>query len=353
MAQVMGAFNSASNTGEQRFAQLDAWVDSVLDGRTSGLEPASADASFRRYFRVRGGARSFVCMDAPPPQEDVGPFIAVAARLAAAGVHAPEVLAADQDRGFLLLTDLGTQTYLDALDAGESAGPLYRGAVDTLVQLHAEAAADGLPPYDEARLHHEMDLFDQWFTGELLGLELSTRQAALLMRTKAALAREALAAPQGFVHRDYHSRNLMVGADGRPGVIDFQDAMHGPMVYDLVSLLRDSYVRWPAARIDEWIARYLRLAADRGVKTGEPAAYRRSFDLVGAQRHIKVCGIFSRLYLRDGKPDYLKDIPLTLEHLQTALRPHAEYAEFSLLLRTRVAPAMLRTLERIAAEGAL
>lgn len=290
MAQMMGTFNS----GGARLEQLNRWLQTVLDERSPQLSPASADASFRRYFRVlpsdETSGETYICMDAPVAQEDTRPFITVAAMLGAAGIEVPTVLEANVEEGFLLLRDLGSQTYLDALSAGEAPGPLYEDAIVALATMHGAVDAAALPPYDAEYLQYEMGMFDEWFTSKLLGLELDNRQTVLLAQTRDALVAEALTSPQGFVHRDYHSRNLMVSEPVRPGVLDFQDAMHGPMVYDLVSLLRDSYVRWPAAAIDEWIALYRELAESRGVPVGSPAEFRRRFDLVGAQRHLKVCG---------------------------------------------------------------
>ena len=301
------------------------WLAARIGDRFT-LEPASADASFRRYFRVRTAHDPRILMDAPPAHEDCRPFVAVAARLRGAGVNAPTVHDADLDNGYLLLDDFGDETYLDAVATPARAAPLYADALAALVRMQATPLAPGeLPDYDEKLLRFELSLFSEWY----LSLHLGCEVPAWLPAVFDALVESARAQPQVFVHRDYHARNLMVVAGGNPGVLDFQDAVRGPVTYDLVSLLRDAYVEWPDARVDAWIADYRALARAAGVDTGaDDATFRRWFDWMGLQRQLKIAGIFARLNHRDGKPRYLADIPRTLGY---ARRAAARYPEFHAL----------------------
>ena len=272
-------------------------------------------------------------MDAPPGQEDTRPFVAIARRLREIGLNVPEVLADDPGRGFLLLSDLGTQQYLAALDEG-SVGRLYGDALGALVTLQACGPGAGeLPPYDEALLLREMELFRDWYLGRHLGLTLGAAEQQVLDNAFRLLAATALAQPQVAVHRDYHSRNLMV-APHNPGILDFQDAVFGPVTYDLVSLLRDCYIAWPQALVEEWALGYQHLAFDSGIlRERDEERFLRWFDLMGVQRHLKAIGIFARLNHRDGKAGYLKDIPRTLAYLQTVAGRYRELHDLTLLLQ--------------------
>ncbi|MBL8383799.1 MAG: phosphotransferase [Burkholderiales bacterium] len=303
------------------------------------VEPASADASFRRYFRIRfdDGRPSRIVMDAPPEHEDCAPFVRAAALLGACGVNVPRVLEADLAGGFLLLTDLGTRTYLSALNAdGASADRLYRDAIDALVRMQAHAAAAGLPPYDRTLLMREMELLPVWYIERHRGHVLTDADRATLASAFGLLADAALAQPQVFVHRDYHSRNLMVcsadeGTGANPGILDFQDAVRGPITYDLVSLLRDAYVEWPEERLLDWAIRYWEAARAAALPVDPSFAdFYRAFEWMGLQRHLKVLGIFARLYHRDAKDQYLGDLPLVLRYVR---RTCVRYAAFAGLLR--------------------
>ena len=305
-----------------RAAALSAWLRDALGTSALRIEPASEDASFRRYFRVHAGSRTRVAMDAPPPMEDCRPFVSVLGLLRGAGVNAPRLHAADVERGFLLLDDLGSVCYLDAIEEA-NADALYTDALDTLIAMQCGIGRGRVPPYDERRLCDELDLFPRWFLARHLGVELDEALSHALRDTFEALVRVCVEQPRVFVHRDYHSRNLMYLGDGHsggdpggnPGVIDFQDAVDGPVTYDLVSLLRDVYVRWPEDRVAGWVGAYHDRAFARGLVDVGRARFLRWFDLTGVQRHLKIAGIFARLWHRDGKPRYLDDLPLTLSYL--------------------------------------
>ena len=308
---------------DSRRAALAAWLRDVLATSAFRLEPASEDASFRRYFRVHTGTRPRIAMDAPPPMEDCRPFVSVLGLLRAAGVHVPALYAADMERGFLLLDDLGTRCYLDAFHEEGPEG-LYSDAFEALLDMQSRIGRGQVPPYDECRLRGELDLFPRWFLGRHLGIELDGSLSRALEATFGALLGACREQPQVFVHRDYHSRNLMRVDDHSPGVIDFQDAVDGPVTYDLVSLLRDVYVRWPEDRVARWVDAYHDLAVARGLVEPDRARFRRWFDLTGVQRHLKVAGTFARLWHRDHKPRYLDDLPLTLAYLAQVAPRHPE-----------------------------
>jgi N-acetylmuramate 1-kinase len=298
---------------------LLAWLrsqDPALGLRADSLRPASSDASFRRYFRLdAAGPGTLIAMDAPPPMEDCLPFVKVARLFAAAGVSTPEVIAADLQQGLLLLGDLGPTTYLEALAAGADATALYRDALAALVRIQGASRPGVLPPYDRERLLAELRLFPEWFVARHLQATLDDRDRASLSRVFDILIDNALSQPPVFVHRDYHSRNLMLLPSGNPGVLDFQDAVWGPPVYDLVSLLRDAYIEWPEEQQIDWAVRYWELA--RAARVPVPADFAdlwRDLEWVGLQRSLKVLGIFSRLYHRDGKDRYLTDLPRVMRH---------------------------------------
>ncbi|MCY4286229.1 MAG: phosphotransferase [Thiotrichales bacterium] len=311
---------------DARAAALAGWLRDALGTAAFRIEPASEDASFRRYFRVRTRARTWVAMDAPPPMEDCRPFVSVLGRLRDAGVNAPRLHAADVERGFLLLDDLGSRCYLDVIEEA-NADALYSDAFEALLAMQGGIGRGQVPPYDERKLHEELDLFPHWFLAHHLGIELDGTLSHALRDTFEALVRACTEQPRVFVHRDYHSRNLMYLEDvdpGRspggdpadnPGVIDFQDAVDGPITYDLVSLLRDVYVRWPEDRVAGWVDAYHDRAVARSLLDVGRAQFHRWFDLTGVQRHLKIAGIFARLWHRDGKPRYLDDLPLTLSYL--------------------------------------
>jgi aminoglycoside/choline kinase family phosphotransferase len=332
---------------DPRLELLRHWLEHGLGWPDPGLAPASADASFRRYFRVTRPEGTYVAMDAPPEKEDVEPYLKVAAMLADVGVNAPRVLARNATDGFLLLTDLGSTTYLAELADPTRAAGLYRDAIDALIRIQSGGVrhADELPPYDEKLLRFEMSLFPDWLLGRHLALQLDDSERGLLCGAFDRLVAAALEQPRVFVHRDYHSRNLMVCAGSNPGVLDFQDAVHGPLTYDLVSLLRDCYVAWPQEQVVAWALEFRRGAAAAGLAVGnDEAQFLRWFDLMGVQRHLKASGIFARLWHRDGKAGYLPDVPRTLTYIEQACARHADLAALGDLVRNRVLPAMRASL---------
>lgn len=320
----------------QRLEQLNHWLQRDLRLPPYAIAPASSDASFRRYFRVTFDGESRIVMDAPPVQEDTGPFVRIARRLREIGLNVPEILAEEPGQGFLLLSDLGSQQYLSVLDE-QNVERLYGDALGALSILQAcGPGAEELPPYDEAQLLREMELFREWYLGRHLGLTLTAAEQQVLDRTFRLLAASALEQPRVSVHRDYHSRNLMV-APHNPGILDFQDAMFGPVTYDLVSLLRDCYIAWPQALVEEWVLGYQDLALHSGIlRDHDEERFLRWFDLMGVQRHFKASGIFARLNHRDGKPGYLKDIPRTLGYVQAVAERYPELHELATLLQERL-----------------
>jgi N-acetylmuramate 1-kinase len=337
------------DASDSRLAELTRWVIEDLGFGGSRIEPASVDASFRRYFRVTRGEDTYIVMDAPPEKESLGPFLSVAKILLGMGLNAPVVLAKDAQRGLLLLSDLGRRQYLDELGSVEAADRLYADALGALctMQTAGNAVACELPLYSHALLMREMELMPEWFLGRHLGVRISAAERGMLDRLFETLAQSALTQPAAFVHRDYHSRNLLVTADNNPGILDFQDAVWGPVTYDLVSLLKDCYVAWPAPRVNAWALQY----RDRLLAKGFPlnlsqAEFMHGFDLVGLQRHIKVLGIFSRLYYRDGKAQYLKDLPRVLKYTRDAAAAYAETAEFADFIAARVQPEFLTAQSR-------
>ncbi len=306
-----------------RLTQLQRWLDSLSENTYTDLKPASADASFRQYFRVTNTKddKSYIVMDAPPEKEDCHPFLLVTDLIRGVGVNAPDVISVDIQQGFLLLDDLGNKPYLDYLDE-DSADKLYTDAIDALVKMQT---IDGmLPEYDEAFLQTEMDLFETWYLKRHLGIKLDQAQKASLDDVCKLLIQSATEQPQVFVHRDYHSRNLMITDENNPGVIDYQDAVIGPISYDLVSLFKDCYIEWPRERVELWLELYLaRITPTRLI---DKDTLIRWFDLMGVQRHLKVLGIFARLNYRDGKAQYLDDLPLTLKYVLDACELYDELA---------------------------
>jgi N-acetylmuramate 1-kinase len=320
---------------------LRSWLAEVagLDGFT--MELASGDASFRRYFRLTlhdGGTR--IAMDAPPEREDCRPFVTVAGHLGGLGLNVPVVHQADLDQGFLLLSDLGSEHYLDQLNQGQT-GRLYADALSALLVMQACGNTDWLPPYSRELLLREMNLFREWLLGRHLQLTLDQDDQQMLDALFEQLVANALEQPQVFVHRDYHSRNLLVTPAPNPGIIDFQDAVSGPVTYDLVSLLKDCYVSWPREQVREWVLGYYELALQSGVLRKEhEGAFLRWFDLMGVQRHLKAAGIFARLNIRDGKPGYLQDIPRTLGYIVDLVPEYPELSPLAELISERVLPAL-------------
>ena len=314
----------------ERQHRIQVWLESMFPGQAVRLAPASADASFRRYFRaVLSNGDHYIVMDAPPQYEDCHPFIKVAALFGAAGANTPEVLAQDLAQGFLLLTDLGDVTYLSVLNA-DNAGALYGDALDALVKIQVASRPGVLPDYDRALLERELRLFPEWYITRHLGVALNAQQAQTLDSVFEAILANNLAQPRVFVHRDYHSRNLML-TEPNPGVLDFQDAVYGPVTYDLVSLLKDAYIRWDEEVVLDWVIRYWEKARRAGLPVAADfGAFYRDFEWIGVQRHIKVLGIFARLYHRDGKTGYLKDMPLVMDYLRSAC---ARYRELEPLLQ--------------------
>ncbi|HKI63706.1 MAG TPA: phosphotransferase [Burkholderiales bacterium] len=315
-----------------RLDALERWLAAQLPGSAFALAPASEDASFRRYFRAAlADGRSFIAMDAPPDKEDCRPFVHVARLLREAGVHAPEVHAQDPAQGFLLLSDLGSTTYLAALDE-RNADALLRDAIAALVRWQLATRAGELPPYDEALLRREMALFPEWYLGRHLGLSLSAPQKAALEGAFDRLAASALAQPAVYVHRDYMPRNLML-CQPNPGVLDFQDAVIGPISYDIASLLRDAFISWEEARVLDWCARYWDAAKRAHLPVdADFAEFYRGFEWMGLQRHLKVLGIFARLTYRDGKARYLADTPRFLGYARAAAGRYPALAPLAQLL---------------------
>jgi aminoglycoside/choline kinase family phosphotransferase len=341
------------DASDSRLADLTRWVFEDLGFVGSRIEPASVDASFRRYFRITRGADTYVAMDAPPEKENLEPFLSVARILLGIGLNVPVILATDRERGFLLLSDLGKRQYLDELQADAAAADrLYADALAALrvMQLGDPVLSRGLPRYDRALLMREMELMPEWFLQRHLGLRISAGERAMLERLFEGLSHAALSQPVTFVHRDYHSRNLLVTDGNSPGILDFQDAVAGPVTYDLVSLLKDCYVAWSAPRVRAWALEYREGLLAGGFALGAAAPeFLRWFDLIGLQRHIKVLGIFARLYYRDGKPQYLEDLPRVLRYTQEAAEQYAETAEFARFIAARIEPEFAGAQQRILA----
>ena len=310
---------------------LRAWLTGPLAGAAYALAPASADASFRRYFRVTLAAGTHIVMDAPPQREDCRPFVQVAQLMRDAGLHVPAVLAADIEQGFLLLSDLGDTTYLKALDE-HNAAALFGDAITALVAWQRASRPGVLPPYDRALLQREMDLFPEWYVGRHLGLTLSDAQRATLAGITNLLADSALAQPAVYVHRDYMPRNLMLSRPN-PGVLDFQDAVYGPITYDVASLFRDAFISWPEERVIDWIARYWEQAKRAQLPVdADFGEFYRALEWMGLQRHLKVLGIFARIRYRDGKPAYLEDAPRFLGYVRAVCARYAALAPLAQLL---------------------
>ena len=348
----------------QRQQQLTQWLHSQFPNEPFTITPASADASFRRYFRATFDNRTLIVMDAPPQHEDCRPFLHIAKLFEDAGTHVPHVYAQDLKQGFLLLSDLGNTTYLQALCGGvdapkvghpqptegwaeltpqqrgthrpppcgenaNTARELYAAATDALIKIQLASRENELPPYDDALLQREMRLFPEWYIAKHLNVTLSEAQNAKLETVFARIIANNLAQPRVYVHRDYHSRNLMV-TEPNPGILDFQDAVYGPITYDLASLFKDAYIRWEEAEVIDWLIRYWEKARKAGLPVADDfSVFYRDYEWMGVQRHLKVLGIFARLYHRDGKDGYLKDLPLVMAYLRAAC---ARYIDLKPLL---------------------
>ena len=320
----------------ERLQALQDWAARQLGGESLDIAPASADASFRRYFRVTAKGRDYIVMDAPPAHEDCRPFIAVARLFADAGVNVPEVLAQDLDRGFLLLTDLGNTTYLSALDDAASnqdvARELYLASNDALIRIQQASRPGVLPDYDRALLTRELMLLPDWYVAKHLGVVMKDEQKAILETVFGRILANNLAQPQVYVHRDWHSRNLMV-SEPNPGILDFQDAVYGPITYDLASIYRDAYIQWDEEQQLDWVIRYWEKARAAHLPVREDfGEFWRDFEWMGAQRQIKVLGIFARLYHRDGKDGYLKDMPRVMHYLRKTCERYDELKPLLFLL---------------------
>jgi hypothetical protein len=324
-----------------RLQQLKVWLDEQLPALffaqgwgavpPATLTAASSDASFRRYFRWEGEGRTFIVMDAPPPQENCKPFVDIADLLSKSGINVPKIYAEDLKRGFLLLNDLGRKTYLDVMDA-ENADALFADALDALLAFQQLPMEAPLPSYDVALLRRELELFPEWYVRRHLGVELDAAQLALWQRVSDRLIDSALAQPKVLVHRDYMPRNLML-SEPNPGVLDFQDAVYGPVTYDVTCLFKDAFLSWPEERVHGWLQGYWVAARKVGIPVqAQFEDFLQASDLMGVQRHLKVIGIFARICHRDGKPRYLADVPRFFAYIEAVLARRPELAELGELL---------------------
>jgi len=295
------------------------------------LTAASSDASFRRYFRWEGAGRSLIVMDAPPPQENCKPFVDIAFLLAKSGINVPKIYAEDLERGFLLLNDLGAKTYLDVIDS-ENADDLFKDALQALLAFQQLPMVAPLPSYDVALLRRELELFPEWYVKHELGIEFDAAQQVLWQQVSDLLIDSALAQPKVLVHRDYMPRNLML-SEPNPGVLDFQDAVYGPVTYDVTCLFKDAFLSWPEERVRGWLENYWQQAAALDIPVQPDFEdFLRASDLMGVQRHLKVIGIFARICHRDGKPRYLADVPRFFAYIDAVIARRPELAELDVLL---------------------
>ncbi len=331
-----------------RLQHLKTWLDEQLPALFSAqgwgaippatLTAASSDASFRRYFRWEGGEHTFIVMDAPPPQENCKPFVDIAHLLRKSGINVPEIYAEDLAQGFLLLNDLGRKTYLDVIDE-HNADALFADAFDALLAYQQLPMDAPLPSYDVALLRRELELFPEWYVRKHLGIEMDQQQLAKWQRASDLLIESALAQPKVLVHRDFMPRNLM-HCEPNPGVLDFQDAVYGPVTYDVTCLFKDAFLSWPEARVHGWLKNYWDKARDLGIPVQDDFdTFMRASDLMGVQRHLKVIGIFARICHRDGKPRYLADVPRFFAYIETVLARRPELAELADLLSSLQQPA--------------
>jgi len=327
-------------TQDIRLQELTQWIHKTWPEAT--LSVASADASFRRYFRIHNNDKTMIAMDAPPEKEDTTPFVDVTQRLLKAGVHAPEILKQSLKKGFLVLSDLGSTPYLDKLN-DTTADELYGDALQALVKIQ-QASTSNLPVYNTKLLEQEMQLMPEWFLQTHLGFDIENHQQKIIQQTFDHLSSAIIKQPQVFVHRDYHSRNLMITTKNNPAIIDYQDAVLGAITYDLVSILRDCYIAWPNHKVEQWALNYRDKAVEAGLmESVDDKTFIKWFDLMGLQRHIKVLGIFARLCHRDGKENYLNDLPLTLSYVMAVGKKHPETQAFVDLFEQLDIPAKIGT----------
>jgi hypothetical protein len=334
--------DNTNSADDHRLAELRQWLAQFDDLADASVNPASADASFRRYFRVQTKSTSRIVMDAPPDREDCSAFVRIAGYLERIGLNSPRVLKVDSDKGFLLLTDLGPRQYLDELkERPERSDELYADALAALLTLQEQGRRfqGNLPPYDDTLLKFELSLFRDWLCVRHLGLDFAGEEDAWRTCVQ-LLVDNAMRQPRVFVHRDYHSRNLMVTGDNNPGILDFQDAVEGPVTYDLVSLLKDCYIRWPAGRVLAWATDFHAASLGKSHHVRSAAEFIRSFELLGVQRQLKAAGIFARLWLRDGKPSYLHDVPRTLGYISEVAPRYPELASLARLIEERCLPGL-------------
>ena len=328
---------------DKRLTDLNRWLSNIAGSGATDLAPASEDASFRRYFRVQIDGQSRIVMDAPPPQENCAPFVEVAGFLSEMGLNAPALLSADIENGFLLLSDLGERQYLAELsEHPESADDLYQDAMRALQAMQSKGIQfqDRLPPYDKKMLMFEASLFHDWLCERHLGLTFNKYDERQWAKCRDAVVKNALDQPTVFVHRDYHSRNLMFVPNNNPGILDFQDSVAGPFTYDLVSLLKDCYVRWPENQVYDWVSGFYAMLDTNVKATVTRDTFQRYFDLAGVQRHLKAAGIFARLLHRDGKTGYMKDVPRTLQYIVDVGRRYPEIGFLATLIEERCLPAL-------------
>ncbi len=322
---------AAPAVADARLTLLQAWLGDLNLVAPASARPASSDASFRRYFRLdtlasAGAAHgaTLVAMDAPPERENVAAFVKVAGLLREAGVSVPDIVAQDLERGFLLLSDLGTTTYLQALDH-DNAAVLYSEALEALVKIQQHSQPGVLPEFDRAFVMREMNLFPEWYIGRHLGATMTAPQQAQLDGVFEAIAANIGAQQQVTMHRDYHSRNLMWMDEGNPGILDFQDAVYGPVTYDLASLLRDAYIQWDEEMVLDWVIRYWQRAKKAGLPVNPDIdAFYRDFEFTALQRHLKILGLFARLNYRDGKAVYMDDLPTVLDYVRKTANRYKE-----------------------------
>lgn len=322
----MDAIESLKHTDDDRIIDLIDWLSGILEGNISSIQFASEDASFRRYFRIVHNNHSYIVMDAPVERMQIEKFVSIARKFLQCGINVPEIFEWSKQKGFALILDFGGTTYLDILTES-NANALYENAIDSLIQLQVATSTepDFLPPYDSKLLNQEMNLFRDWYLPEYKQIKLTHEISDVLEHSFEILTKKALEQPKVWVHLDYHSRNLMFVESRNPGIIDFQDAVKGPITYDLMSLLRDCYIVWPDDKIQQWIHQYLNKAERSGMPIDfEPNQFIEWFDWMGIQRHIKVAGIFSRLCYRDGKRKFLDDIPTVMAYLESVSGKYRE-----------------------------
>ena len=337
MALTAHQFEQFAGT-DTRILELIDWTENYLNDNITSIEFASEDASFRRYFRIFHGNHSYIVMDAPTEHMSIAPFSRIAKRLLQENINVPEIFAENHEKGFMLITDFGTTTYLQVLNE-KSADQLYSDALDSLIKLQRATITDSqfLPPYDQKLLRSEMDLFPSWFLTKNLNISLNSEISDILQKTFEFVITKALEQPKVWVHLDYHSRNLMYTDQNNPGVLDFQNAVMGPITYDLMSLLRDCYIVWSDEQIKRWIRLYLLKAKIAGLDISfDEREFIRWFDWMGIQRHLKVVGIFSRLNLRDGKKQFMQDIPTVLQYIENVSKKYQELKSlYELILRMK------------------